>query len=361
MSQKNEISKRIPSLDGWRAFSILMVIGAHTKSTYDFPEKLKSLFQWLFDGDLGVRTFFVISGFLITRLLLEENTRNGAINLKNFYIRRILRIWPVYFAYLLTLFVLQIFTPYSQSEIMWVGNVLFLTNFMGANWTNGHLWSLAVEEQFYFLWPLLLLFTRNSKTLILMLTATFIISPLSRVISYLEPSNAPWSIIFADYSFFNYCDSLALGCLFSILFYTKPFETTFWCQHLWVPAFLFIFTPYLLNRFLLFGKLTVPFGPLMQGVGISILIIVSIQNKDSILFRVLNTPVLVKLGVLSYSIYIWQMIFCSDPRTFGLDGSILFSWKTWYIPVLFLAFCSYHLLEKPFLELRKKFHRHESG
>lgn len=299
----------------------------------------------------------MISGFLITRLLLEENTRNGAINLKNFYIRRILRIWPVSFAYLLTLFVLQIFTPYSQSESMWVGNVLFLTNFVGANWTNGHLWSLAVEEQFYFLWPLLLFFTRNRKILILMLIATFIISPFSRVISYLEPSNLPWSIIFSNYSFLNYCDSLALGCLFSILFYTKPFETTSWCQHLWMPALLFIFIPYLLSRLLLFGKIAVPFGPFMQGLGISILMIASMQNKGSILFKALNAPLVVTTGVLSYSIYIWQMIFCSHPNIFGFGGGFFFSWKTWYIPILFLAFCSYHFLERPFIELRKKLHR----
>ena len=94
-----------------------MVLGAHTKSTYDFPEQLDPLFKWAFDGDLGVRTFFVISGFLITWLLLKEEKQNQTINLKKFYIRRILRIWPVYFAYLFTLFILQTLTPYHQNPL----------------------------------------------------------------------------------------------------------------------------------------------------------------------------------------------------------------------------------------------------
>lgn len=356
MSSNNAGNKRIPSLDGWRALSILVVLGAHTQNTYDFPKDLNKIFLWLFDGNLGVRTFFVISGFLITRLLLEEDKKNGTINLKNFYIRRILRIWPVYFAFLLTLFLLQIFTPYNQSMSMWMGNLLFLTNFVSANWTNGHLWSLAIEEQFYFLWPLLLFITRHKKHLIFILAATFILSPFSRAINYIEPSSSPWSVVFADYSFFSYCDSLALGCLFSILFYANPIKTIFWCQHLWVPALLLIIMPHVFVRLFIFGIVTVPFGPFMQSLGISILIIVSLQKQESIFYKILNTPFLVSVGVLSYSIYIWQMIFCSHPQAFGLDGNILFSWKTWYIPVLFLAFCSYQILEKPFIELRKKLH-----
>jgi len=142
-----------------------------------------------------------------------------------------------------------------------------------------------------------------------------------------------------------------------MLFYTKPFETAFWCQRLWILAFLFIFIPYFLSRLFLFGKILVPFGPLIQGLGISILMIVSMQNKGSILYKALNAPVVVAIGVLSYSIYIWQMIFCSNPKNFGFDGGFFFSWKTWCIPVLFLAFCSYQFLERPFIELRKKIHR----
>src|ERR1035437_3942506 len=106
---------RFPSLDGWRALSILLVLGAHCKATAGFPPRLGPVCYWIFDGDLGVRFFFVISGFLITWLIMAENERNGRVNLWHFYARRALRILPVYFAFLCTLLALQLFTPYEQS------------------------------------------------------------------------------------------------------------------------------------------------------------------------------------------------------------------------------------------------------
>ena len=71
---------RLPSLDGWRALSILLVLGAHSKFTAGFPPHLESLFNLIFDGDLGVRFFFVISGFLITWLMLLEEKHSGRVN-----------------------------------------------------------------------------------------------------------------------------------------------------------------------------------------------------------------------------------------------------------------------------------------
>src|ERR1017187_6342941 len=148
------ISKRLPSLDGWRAISIMMVLGAHAEHTNGFPNAFHAIFKWLFDGTLGVLFFFVISGFLITWLLVFENDRSGHINLKHFYARRALRILPVYYAFILTLVCLQLFTVYTQSVSAWIGNLTFTTNFVTANvWPSGHLWSLSVEEQFYLLWP----------------------------------------------------------------------------------------------------------------------------------------------------------------------------------------------------------------
>ena len=102
----------------------------------------------MFDGNLGVRFFFIISGFLITWLMILENDRIGRVNLSQFYIRRALRILPVYFAFMLVLACLQYFTPYAQSAAAWAGNLTFTTNFVGCHWPSAHLWTLAVEEQF---------------------------------------------------------------------------------------------------------------------------------------------------------------------------------------------------------------------
>ncbi len=89
-----QLGSRIPSLDGWRAISIIMVLGG-CKVVAGFPEQLKHGFLWPFAGDLGVRFFFTISGLLITWLLLQEERKTGGINLKHFYIRRAPRIRPV--------------------------------------------------------------------------------------------------------------------------------------------------------------------------------------------------------------------------------------------------------------------------
>src|ERR1700736_5409290 len=92
---------RLPSLDGWRALSILLVIGAHSQITAGFPPVLEPIFKWMFDGNLGVHCFFIISGFLITWLMIRESGKRGYVNLRHFYARRAFRILPVYAAFLL--------------------------------------------------------------------------------------------------------------------------------------------------------------------------------------------------------------------------------------------------------------------
>jgi peptidoglycan/LPS O-acetylase OafA/YrhL len=93
-------SPRLLSLDGWRAVAIFIVLGNHSTFAAGFPNGLKPFFYWFFDGGLGVRFFFVISGFLITWLMILEKDKNGSVDLRKFYIRRGFRILPVYFAFL---------------------------------------------------------------------------------------------------------------------------------------------------------------------------------------------------------------------------------------------------------------------
>src|SRR5580658_6559266 len=85
---------RFPSLDGWRAVSILLVLGYHCQFAVGFPKYLDPVIYWLFDGNLGVRFFFVLSGFLITHLLWHEHHQAGGLCLRKFYARRALRILP---------------------------------------------------------------------------------------------------------------------------------------------------------------------------------------------------------------------------------------------------------------------------
>jgi peptidoglycan/LPS O-acetylase OafA/YrhL len=155
----------LPSLDGLRAVSILLVILGHGVGTGKSQLDLHSpVLEKLFfsHSAIGVRTFFIISGFLITTLLLREKSNFGYISLPAFYTRRCLRILPAFFFYLLVIVVLDR-TGFVQLP---AGNLLYAVTYtMNFNpnpyWYTGHFWSLSVEEQFYLLWPLALTFLQR--------------------------------------------------------------------------------------------------------------------------------------------------------------------------------------------------------
>jgi peptidoglycan/LPS O-acetylase OafA/YrhL len=176
---------RLPSLDGLRALSIMLVLGEHSTVTDRFPGSWDSAFKWLFDSTMGVRFFFCISGFIITYLLIGEYDRTGSIGLRRFYTRRAVRILPVYYVFLGTLASLAILTPWNQRAWAWFGNLTFTTNLFGVVRPSGHLWSLAVEEQFYLTWPgiLALCISRQPRhrTAILLLGGMIALAPLARV------------------------------------------------------------------------------------------------------------------------------------------------------------------------------------
>lgn len=142
----------IPALDGIRAVAVFLVIGSH----FGFA---------LVPGTQGVMIFFVLSGFLITWLLLKENERYGSVSLAGFYKRRTLRIFPAFYVYWLIVVTLLIGTgravpwPHAWSSLLYVSNYYSAIN---GDPNNGfsHTWSLAIEEQFYLLWPLVFLMLR---------------------------------------------------------------------------------------------------------------------------------------------------------------------------------------------------------
>src|SRR5687768_1429660 len=149
-------------LDALRALAVSMVIFSHWPG-YHHDMWSDDLF-W-FNGEIGVKLFFVISGFLITGILLDErikadqNDLGKASLLKTFYIRRFLRIFPLYYATLFVAFVLG----HPDVVASWKWQVTYLSNFFYAMRGEylgevSHFWSLAVEEQFYFVWPLIILF-----------------------------------------------------------------------------------------------------------------------------------------------------------------------------------------------------------
>jgi peptidoglycan/LPS O-acetylase OafA/YrhL len=354
-------SDRLLSLDGWRAISILLVLGAHCPRTAGYPKLLDPFFSF-FDGDLGVRCFFVISGFLITWLLIRERDRNGGISLKRFYIRRALRILPVYFGFMAVLGLLHAFTPFDQSRPAWVANMTFTTNFVQPSWPSGHLWSLSVEEQFYLLWPVLFAaFTLVNRphTAVALLCAPLLIAPFWRVVTYKKFYPQSLNVLFMHFSFFNYFDCLAVGCLCAMVLrhWREPANAWLVGRAKWVAfaGVTLVLLPYLLHPLHLPGRIYAGSTATFQAAGFALLLLQSVTSAGQLWYAPLNWKWVAHIGVLSYSMYIWQQIFCTKPEVFGWPNFWWMSFPGWLLSVLIVAHLSYYLFERPLFQLRSRF------
>ena len=201
----------IPSLNGIRAISIMMVVLFHLRANhfYDFQNPLARQLGLIFiNGELGVNIFFIISGYLITTLLIQEKESTGNISLQAFYIKRTFRIFPAYYALLLVYVVLQSVGYLHLPGVTWLSLLTYTKQFFSADIHEvGHIWSLCVEELFYLVYPILFVtFYKHIRRLILALIPLFI---LFRLQTFHFPASGYKNSIFVS------GDSLLVGCLFA--------------------------------------------------------------------------------------------------------------------------------------------------
>ena len=340
-------SRNIPSLDGLRAVSVLMVIAAHINGA--LARLIPSVPFWIYLvwGSLGVQTFFVLSGFLITHLLLKEFETSGTIRLRHFYFRRSLRIFPAFYVYLAVCAVVTLagWVPGTLRSFVVAGT--YTWNYLGGgSELLEHTWSLSLEEQFYLLWPaaLLLLGTRKGAKLAVWV---ILLSPVSRVITYyLAPNHR--SLINA--MLHTGLDSIMFGCLLAILWRNPKFNqmvrplTRGWVAAL-AAAFTLVLAPVFLGaRFR--GAYIDVFGFTLNAICLSLILLYVVRQPESVTGRMLNSRVLRHIGVISYSLYLWQQIFTSN------DGLRFFPWN---VPAIFAAAeLSFWLVERPALRLRER-------
>lgn len=345
---------RIASLDGFRAISILMVLYGHLAGTRNFP--LRTVAQanfWLGDvARLGVLVFFVISGFLITTLLMAEQRKTGSISLVQFYLRRVLRIFPAFYVLLLALFVAAILGWVNLAGRDFAFAMTYLVNYYPDHpWQIGHLWSLAIEEQFYILWPFVFLVLRKRRALIFAIGAIFI-GPLLRAAIRLYTFHVNPDFALAGMSIFPAMfDYIATGCALAIL---RPWLLTkSWYLRLTASPWLLLAVPLVFVVTRLDGyTLAMLFGAPIRNVCLGLLIEAATRHDRSLIGRFLNWRPVVFVGVLSYSLYLWQQPFLN--RNSG-------AWINAFPQNLLLAFAaalvSYFVVERAFLSLRRRMRR----
>lgn len=347
-------SNRIPSLDGFRAISIAMVLFGHLSGTQRFPGRAASLVEGSL-GDiafLGVVVFFVISGFLITSLLMREYNETGAISLKQFYLRRVLRIFPAFYTFILLSLLASTLGWIHLIGRDFIFALTYSVNYDSTRpWQFGHLWSLSVEEQFYLIWPLALILLRERRSLILAIAAIFI-GPMVRVAisEYISHVN-PHSMLSNTAVFPAMFDYLATGCALALL---RPWLLTQrWYLCLTASRWLILIVPlvFAINR--IEGYMAVMlFGSPVLNVCLALLIEACTRHSKTLVGRFLNWKPIAALGVLSYSLYLWQQPFINRYSS---------EWINTFPQNLLLAFIaallSYFIVERAFLRLRNRHQR----
>ncbi|MBI2865284.1 MAG: acyltransferase [Chloroflexi bacterium] len=338
---------RIPSLDGLRAVSIGFVVLSHLTRTQGFPLPLGLPESWLDNlGSLGVRVFFVISGFLISRLLFEELRATGAIRLSKFYFRRTLRIFLPYYFFVGAIFFLQATGWFHLTQRDLLHAITYTVDYYPQRgWDIGHAWSLSVEEQFYLLWPAIMLLMGKRRGLAIASIFVFL-APMVRLgYYYLFPQMVPWEV---GYRFETVVDALAIGCLLAGAFewlrgqtaYRKVIGSRFFLA---VPAAVLLVTT-MDPR--LRGYLFV--GVAVQNLGIAACLSWCMTNYGGKTGRVLNSRPLVFLGRMSYSTYLWQQPFLNFSSSLAVAS---FPLNLLLVGTTSLA--AHLLVERPSLAMRR--------
>ena len=336
-------ARRIPSLDGLRALSIAAVILSHLIGTRGFPVG-KRAFGAIGDfGYLGVRVFFVISGFLITSLLLHEHARTRTISLRGFYARRAWRIFPAFYTFVAAMMLASLVGTLTLHPGDVVAALTYTMNYhYERSWELGHIWSLSIEEQFYMLWPALFLLA-GPRRIGAVAIAMVALAPVLRLLAWFY---APYAddVVFEAYP--CVMDSIATGCLLAIW---RPRLDASARYQRFLRSWWFVLVP------LAVAWINLPHHYLLEytvnmtamNIGIALVIDRCVRHPDDLVGKLLNWAPLVWVGTLSYSLYLWQEPFLnhharSDVNTFPLN----------LLLAIGCALGSYYLVEKPFLSWR---------
>lgn len=320
--------------------SIALVIGSHVLYGFHVVPAANI-------GDLGVRIFFVISGFLITGILAKEMGKTGSIDLLRFYYRRTLRIFPPYYFLLGLLAVLAVLGKVAVTGYQLLPALSYTSDYIfpGA-WDLDHAWSLSVEEQFYLLFPGVLLLAGRRKS-IWLLAATLVLCPLVRKVDYhFFVSSAP---IWLTKGFQSNLDTFAVGCLLAML-REKLHAIGLYRRFLASPAVLLVpIVVFVINAQIDYAGLDLGLSYSFENILMAVMIDRAVTHSGGLVGRALNTRGMVFVGMMSYSIYLWQQPFL-DPQ----PTSAIFRFPFNVIGFVAMVAISYFIVERYSLLVRQR-------
>jgi peptidoglycan/LPS O-acetylase OafA/YrhL len=373
-SPKSAAAVYFPGLNGIRFIAAMLVVIHHIeqiKMVLGLPNRFSSLF---FEraGGTGVTLFFVLSGFLITYLLLKERDVTGTVAIKDFYVRRVLRIWPLYYlVFAMSFFILPGMGLTTGLEGPWYIALLYI--FLLPNiglmlapgvMYGGHLWSIGVEEQFYLVWPWLVKKIRKSFPLVLIsIILLLFIARAAIEFAYYKfgmQTNAMQSLLFF-FSTFR-IDCMAIGALGAWWYYHKQLDIfgfvlkMEWIYSKWLQLAVWLAAAIIIAMGMNFKIFTHQVYSV-----IFIVVILNVATNPRTIVK-LEYPVLSYLGKISYGLYMFhpvcigasvliaRMIF----TTFNFVSEI----TVYALSILFtigISMLSYHFFERYFLLLKQRF------
>ncbi len=349
-----------PALDGLRGLAILLVVVYHNFGFINV----------FFFGWLGVDLFFVLSGFLITDILLKTVGEKGY--LKNFYIRRVLRIFPLYYLCLILFLIvlpkttIQLDVQYYVDHQIWLWTYLqnWIYTFQSPGQTNAlnHLWSLAVEEQFYLLWPLAVLIIRKPGYLLLFISLVLVAVVGLRLLV--------WMNQISDLAYFNLytftrVDGLCIGCMIALL---QRVKSNFLHQNRGLIVLCFAglnFGFFFVNRRYQFSFPYLALaGYTTFAMMFGLLVNEAVTRKSKLINLLFNNPLLKFFGKISYGFYVfhWPVYLLLFPYLLPwmskfISGALLQFLVSVVatIAAIVISWLSYQYYEKYFLKLKDKF------
>ena len=341
-----------PAIDGLRFLAFLLVFFNHSRS---LTSNFLSYIGWS-----GVELFFLLSGFLLTKLLLAEYNQATSIQLYKYFIRRILRIWPLYFIYLLFIVLASLLmidcplsVPRLLSNIFFYDNIITVFNGFNLNLASGHLWSISLEEQYYLVLPFLipLLAKQTTRKVNLFIIVSFLLLLTSRYL--LSLSGVNYSFIYVlPFSADSFLAGIIPGLGMYDVWLKKINSTLAFVIGSCLLALLYFLPPRTVmnpNQVLIY---------FIPAVAFSFIFISIVYTERGLLYWLFSNKLIRYLGKISFGLYVFHVIanrityyvFHKLNEPVDIRGFIF----SLFITIL-LAILSYELIEKHFLKIKNRF------